>query len=90
MKPAPLDLHIETLVLEGARLGDPHAIRAAIEAELTRLFTDRGVPASLTASHSIDRVQGGSLAVGPQSGAARPEPGIGRQAAAAIYRGIGR
>lgn len=88
--PAALDLHIETLVLEGARLGDPQVIRAAIEAELTRLFTERGVPGSFADSYSIDRIQGGSLAVGQQTASADTGAAVGRQAAAAIYRGVSR
>jgi hypothetical protein len=87
MKPAALDLHIETLVLEGVRLGDPHAIRAAIEAELARLFTERGI--SLAHSYTVDRISSGTFTVG-QRDAARPEAAVGRQAAAAIYQGVNR
>ena len=89
-RPTTLDLHIETLLLEGARLGDPQVIRATIEAELTRLFTERGVPGPFTESYGVDGIQGDSFAVRQQTGSADAGAAVGRQAAAAIYRGIGR
>ena len=60
------------------------------EAELTRLFTERGVPGSFADSCSIGRIQGGSLAVGQRTASADTGAAVGRQAAAAIYRGVSR
>lgn len=90
MKPSAFELHIETLVLEGTTLGNPQAIRAAIESELARLFVERGIPASLAGPRTLDRVQAGSFAVGQPDGPGRTEPAVGRHVAAAIYRGVGR
>lgn len=39
-RPARIDLHIERLVLDGLPGGRTEAIRAAVQAELARLFGD--------------------------------------------------
>jgi len=81
-----IDLHIEELVLDGFAPGDRHRIGAAIERELARLLTERGLPPGLAAGTDIPRADGGSFEAKPGD---RPER-IGLHAAGAIYRGMGR
>lgn len=87
MNPAALDLHIETLVLDGFATSDGPTLRAAIERELARLLADRGAPPSLKETTSIDRIDGGSFGVPQGSGSTSQ---VGRQVAGTIYRGLGR
>jgi len=79
-------LRIDELVLEGFPPGDRHRIAAAVEAELARLFAERGVPAGLRESTALPQVDGGAFELAP---ALRPEQ-VGAQVAAAIYGGLTR
>jgi hypothetical protein len=79
-------LRIEELVLDGFPPGDRYRIAAAAEAELTRLFTDRGVPSGLASGEAIPALDGGSFDVAPD---ARPDR-IGAQVAQAVYGGLAR
>jgi hypothetical protein len=88
---AALDLRIDELVLHGFAPSDRHALAAAIERELARLFREGGVPPTL-----LDRGQGerildsyrldaGSFAVPHDA----PADAVGMQVARAIHRGLG-
>jgi len=79
-------LHIEEVVLEGFPAGDRYRIAAAAEAELTRLFTDRGAPPGLASGGAVPALDGGSFDVAPD---ARPDR-IGVQVAQAVYGGLSR
>ncbi len=79
-----IELHIEELVLEGFPPGDRHRIGVAVEAELTRLLEERGVPETLNSSGLIEGINGGSFEVAPGSRAER----IGSQVARAVYGGM--
>ena len=79
-------LHIEDLVLEGFPPGDRYRIAAAVEAELTRLFAEQGVPPGLASSRSVPGLDGSSFDVAPN---ARPQH-IGGQVAQALYGGLAR
>ena len=79
-------LRIEELMLDGFPPGDRYRIAAAVEAELTRLFTDRGVPPDLASGAAIPALDGGSFDVSPD---ARPDR-IGAQVAQAVYGGLSR
>lgn len=80
-----IDLHIEELVLEGFSPGDRHRIGAAVERELARLLTERGLP-RLTESLDVPRLDGGSFEMNRN---ATPEA-VGGQVAGAVYGGVGR
>lgn len=84
MKPKSIELHIEELVLEGFEQVDRHRIAEAVEQELTRLFTERGIPPSLAYGKEINRLDGGAFHIAPDSG---PET-IGTRVAQAVYRGL--
>ena len=77
-------LHIEELVLDGFPPGDRYRIAAAVEAELTRLFADRGVPPGLSSGGAVPAVDGGSFDVAPGARSDR----IGAQVAQAVYGGL--
>lgn len=79
-----IDLHIEELALEGFSSADRHSIGVAVEYELTRLLTERGLPAGLKAGGEIARLDGGSFEVKPGERAER----VGQQVAGAVYRGF--
>lgn len=82
-----INLHIERLVLDGLPLEHrqgPH-LQAAIEQELGRLLSQAEAPARLGAGRHATRVDAGTIQV-----AERADPaGVGRQIAAAVYRGVG-
>ena len=79
-----IDLHIEELVLDGFRPSDRHRIGAAVERELARLLTERGLPARAGARGGPAGLDGGSFEAKP---GARPEA-VGRQVAGAVYGGL--
>jgi hypothetical protein len=81
---ASLELHIEELILHDFPPDKRWVIAAAIEQELTRLFTEQGVPAMLAQGGAIPRLDGVSFEVGTGEMPAA----IGRQVAQAIYRGL--
>ena len=70
----------------GSRRATAIASRQLAEAELTRLFTDRGVPPSLASGGAVPVLDGGSFDVAPD---ARPDR-IGAQVAQAVYGGLAR
>lgn len=84
MKPKSIELHIEELVLEGFEQVDRHGIAEAVEQELTRLFTEKGIPPSLADGGKINRLDGGAFQIEPDS---RPET-IGTRVAQAVYGGL--
>jgi hypothetical protein len=85
MKPIPnIELHIEELILHDFPHGDRYQIAEAVERELTRLFAEQGIPASLTHGGEIARLHGGSFTVAQGSQAAA----IGAQVAQSVYGGM--
>lgn len=84
MKPYNIELHIEELVLHGFAPGDRHAISAAIQGELTRLFAEQGIHPSLSNGYEAERVDGGAFHMQPGAKAGT----IGMQVAHAIYGGL--
>jgi hypothetical protein len=84
MPPYNLNLHIDQLVLHGFAAGDRHSISAAIQQELTRLFTEQGVPRSLTQTSDLPQLNGGEIQITP-----RMQPSaIGVQIAQSLYGGF--
>lgn len=85
----PIEIHIERLVLEGVSPADRHRVGAAVERELARLLSERGVPPGLdmdppTARH-LRQVDGGSFQRSPVD---RPQT-VGARVAEGVYRGLG-
>ena len=73
-------------MLHGFPPHDRYRVSAAVEAELGRLFAERGVPAGLAQSGQVASLDGGEFTVAPGSTA----EALSAQIAAQIYRGIGR
>lgn len=86
MRARNLELHIEQLMLHGFSPGDRYRIGAAVEAELTRLFTEQGVPPSLAQNGEVARLDGSAFEVAPGSKA----EAVGAQVAEAVYGGLNR
>ena len=84
--PRAIELHIDDLVLHGFSPADRLRIAAALEGELARLFTERGLPQGLTGGAEREAINAGSFAQGHLATPAS----IGGQAARAVYQGLGR
>ena len=81
-----VNLHIERLVLDGLELERGHepALRAALEAELTRLIADGGA-ARLASAENVPRVSAPDIETAGDGDTAR----LGRQIARSVYDGFG-
>jgi len=83
-----INLHIEQLILEGLPLtrNDRAVVQAAVEAELARLMTERGLGPSLQAGGAMPSMS----APGLQLTAGSTPAQMGQQIAQAVYGGIGQ
>jgi hypothetical protein len=81
-----LELTIERLILHDMPDSDRYQIAAAIEAALTRLLSERGVPPGLAQQRHAAYVEGGSLRLAPGSTVET----LGVEVAQAIYDGLAR
>jgi hypothetical protein len=81
-----IELRIEELILHGFAPGDHHPIGAAMERELGRLLSERGLPPQLVQAGERPSLDGGSFALRPN---ARPEA-IGVHVARAVYGGFSK
>ncbi len=84
MTPQNIDLHIQELVLYGFDNPDSYYVRSAVERELARLFSERGVPSYLTRGRQVARLSGATFDVASGS----EVDAIGSQVAQALYRGF--
>jgi len=82
-----ITFHIERLILDGLPISshDAPLVRAAVEAELTRLFTERGIVPSPRASTMVPHARAGSINLAPN---VRPAK-LGHEIAGAVYKSIG-
>jgi len=86
MKPRNIKLHIEELVLDGFAPGDRYRIAGSVEREIARLFSEQGVPQSLSRGGEIERLDGGTFEAARGS---KPKA-IGAKVAQAVYGGMKR
>lgn len=87
MKPVPnIELHIEELILHGFPHSDRYQIAEAVERELTRLFAEQGIPASLSHGGEVAFLKGGSFNVALGS----KVEAIGTQVAQSVYGGMNK
>ncbi|NBD08995.1 hypothetical protein [Corallococcus silvisoli] len=84
MTPRNISLHIDELVLHGVPAAHREQVGEAVRQELTRLFSERGLPSGL--SGDVPRLDAGALRV--TSGA--PPAALGVQVAQAVYSGLGQ
>ena len=83
LRPPAVRLHVEELHLHGFATADRHVIGDALQTELTRLFVERGFPASLTSQSEVEHLDAGRFAIPPGTRA----NAIGVQVARAVYGG---
>lgn len=83
-----INLHIERLILDGIPLGpgQHHMLRAAVEAELTRLLASGGVSDTLQSEGTLYNVRATGMQLANDWNPAR----LGAQIAGAVYGGIGK
>jgi hypothetical protein len=81
-----VELRIEELVLHGFPPGNHDRIGESVERELSRLFTERGVPPSLAHSAEAPRLDAGAYPMNPDLGA----EAAGEQIARSLYGGMAR
>ena len=83
-----IKLHIEHLVLDGLPTASARGpqVKAAVEAELTRLLAAGGLSRELQAGGTMPRVPVNPLRISPET---RPAQ-LGKQIAQSVYGGIGR
>jgi hypothetical protein len=63
MKPAKIEVYIEELVLHGFTANDRYRIGDALQVELTRMFSEQGMPPGFARNIETDRVDAGSFHV---------------------------
>ena len=82
-----LRIHIDRLVLDGLPVSDSQGplVRAAVEAELSRLFTEGGLAPGLAGGGALPSLAAGSISPAPGEGPAD----LGHRIATAIYGGMG-
>ncbi len=82
--PTSIELHIEELVIHGFEPNDCEQLASAVESELARLLTERGIQQSLTDGIEIERLHGGAFRIKQDE----PSTSVGQHLAGAIYSGI--
>lgn len=82
-----INLHIERLVLDGIALerGQEPLLRAAVEAELTRLLSADGLATGLTSGGAVPRLRAGEIQLTGESNSQQ----LGQQIARALHGGLG-
>lgn len=82
-----INLHIERLVLDGlpVEVKDSAMLRAAIEAELTRLLTENGLSSGLQTGGRLTRLPANAI----QLSTGESPPQLGQQIARTVYGSIG-
>lgn len=74
-------LHIDELVLHGFAPADRYRIADAVQVELTRLFSEQGVSATLRQGGEASRLKADAVRVTP----AMPAAAVGAQVARSVY-----
>ena len=80
-----IDLYIDELVLHGFSPGDRYPVGDAVQQELTRLFTEQGLPPSLSQGGEVAGLDGGAF----QSVQGAKPNAIGVQVARAVHGSFG-
>ncbi len=81
---ATIELHIDELTLHGFPQLDRDQLDAAVRMELTRLLTERGVPAQLRQAVEVVALPANALTVASTASAST----LGVRIAQAIYGGL--
>jgi hypothetical protein len=88
VQPMQMNIHIERLILDGLPLtrNQGALVQAAVEAELGRLLTERGLAASVQAGGALPSVRADAMQLKADSTPAQ----MGQQIAQAVYGGLGQ
>lgn len=83
-----INLHIERLVLDGLPIAhhEGSLVRAAVEAELSRLLTAQGLSPALLNGGAMPAVRGDSIQLASESSPSQ----LGTQIAQAVYGGLSK
>ena len=85
---APVEIHIEELVLHGFAAGDRYAIAEAVQQELSRLLVvqvaAQGLPHSFAENSEHARLDAGAFNVAPSANSEE----IGSQIAQTVHQGL--
>ncbi|SFN69957.1 hypothetical protein [Nitrosospira briensis] len=83
-----INLHIDRLILDGVNIhhSQRHLLHKSVESELTRLFTEGGVPQHLVRGGASPHVPASPIHMVGGSDPVR----LGRQIARSVYGGIGK
>lgn len=81
-------LHIDRLILDGLLVNSVQSpqVKAAVEAELTRLLTADGLGNEISRGGAVPRVSANAFHLSQQDSPTR----VGRQIAQSVYGGIGK
>jgi hypothetical protein len=79
-----INLHIERLILDGLSINRSQGplVQAAVETELSRLLTERGIASSLRSGGAMPSLRAGNIQL--EHGVAAPR--LGAQIAGAVHR----
>lgn len=82
-----INLHIERLVLDGLDIAPEQrpALQAAVEGELSRLLTERGLSSDLAQGVAVPRLSARDMQIASASSPTE----LGQQIAQSVYGGIG-
>lgn len=82
-----INLHIERLVLDGLDIAPEQRpiLQAAVEVELSRLLTERGMSPNLVQGVAVPRLSAKDI----QTASANSPTELGQQIAHSVYGGIG-
>jgi hypothetical protein len=86
VRPREIHVKIGELILHGVAPADAAAVGDAAERELTRLFSEGGVPDGVAGGLVVGHVDAGMLDRGLEMG----KPSMGSQIARAVYSGMSR
>lgn len=81
-----IELHIEELVLHGFSPHQRYDIAGAVETELTRLFTEQGIPSSLKTNMNAPSLNAGTFNMAKESRGKT----IGNNVAGSVYKSLGK
>jgi len=76
-----IEVNIDELVLHGFPAGERYQVAADLQMELTRLFTEKGLPASFNSAVMIERLNAGSFQFNNENKKVSP----GSQIASSVY-----
>ena len=81
-----IELYIDKLVLYGFKPNQKQQITQAVNAELTRLFSHKGIPGSLQSGGNIPLIKASDFNMNKQAKA----KAVGNKIAGSVYKSFGK